>query len=275
MKYFIPSILYLAVLVYCFPSCRPSDGMKIHWKDNILTISGKHLPGKQMDILYLEAFCKTGSTKRIWDQTTIPHKTELVSADEDGKLIRLRTVVAPATEVLHEIRAGEDEVDFKLELKNNYNQAVDMDWFQPCIRVDQFTKRNQENYIQRCFIYTNRGLTTLDKTRRTEEAVYRGGQVYVPAGVNLDDVNPRPISPDQPVNGLMGCYSDDNKYLMATAWDHYQELFQGIFVCIHSDPRIGGLKAGETKKLRGKLYVMKNDPQELLNRYHKDFDQQR
>jgi len=62
---------------------------------------------------------------------------------------------------------------------------------------------------------------------------------------------------------------------MANAWDHYQELFQGIFVCIHSDPRIGGLEAGETKKLRGKLYVMKNDPQELLNRYHKDFDQQR
>src|SRR6185295_12446572 len=106
-----------------------------------------------------------------------------------------------------------------------------------------------------------------------EEALYKGGQTYVPAGIDLNDVNPRPISNDQPANGLIGCYSDDNNYIMATAWDHYQELFQGIFVCLHSDPRIGGLKPGETKKLRGKLYVLKNDPQELLARYRKDFDQ--
>jgi hypothetical protein len=59
---------------------------------------------------------------------------------------------------------------------------------------------------------------------------------------------------------------------MATAWDHYQELFQGIFVCIHSDPRIGGLKAGEVKKLKGKLYFMNNDPKELLKRYKQDFN---
>jgi hypothetical protein len=58
---------------------------------------------------------------------------------------------------------------------------------------------------------------------------------------------------------------------MATAWDDYQELFQGIFVCIHCDPRIGGLKAGEVKKLRGKLYIVKNDPEKLLQRYQQDF----
>ena len=53
--------------------------------------------------------------------------------------------------------------------------------------------------------------------------------------------------------------------------NYYQELFQGIFVCIHSDPRIGGLKAGEVKKLRGKLYIVKNDPEKLLQRYQQDF----
>jgi hypothetical protein len=264
--------MYAALLVVSLASCTRTGGLNIHWENNILTVSGENLPGGKMDILYLEAFCKTGSTNRNWEQTTIPHKTELVSADENRKIIRLRTVVEPNIEVLHEIRAGKDEVDFQLELKNNFTQAVDIDWFQPCIRVDRFTNRKQESYIERCFIFTNRGLTTLDKTRRTEEALYRGGQVYVPAGINLHDVNPRPISNDQPVNGLIGCYSDDNKYIMATAWNEYQELFQGIFVCIHSDPRVGGLKAGETKKLRGKLYVLKNDPHELLTRYQKDFE---
>lgn len=250
---------------------KKSDRLHINWKDNTLTISGKNLPGKKMNILYLEAFCKTGSTNREWDSTTIPHKTELLSAKDNDKHIKLRSIVQPNIEVLHDIRAGKDEVEFNLVLHNKGDKFVDIDWFQPCIRVNEFTNRKQEDYIPRCFIFTDAGLTTLDKTRRTEEGFYKGGQSYIPPGINLKDVNPRPISLDQPTNGLIGCFSDDNKYIMATAWDHYQELFQGIFVCIHSDPRIGGLKAGEVKKLRGKLYFVKNDPNELLKRYKKDF----
>jgi hypothetical protein len=230
------------------------------------------MPGKKLEILYLEAFCKTGSTNRLWDETTIPHKTELVSSDDNGKHISLRTVVQPDIEVLHDIRATKDDVEFNLVLKNNSGKDVDVDWFQPCIRVNGFTNREQDDYIARCFIFTDSGLTTLDKTRRTHQGLYKGGQTYIPAGINLNDVNPRSVSPDQPVNGLIGCFSDNNKYLMATAWDHYQELFQGIFVCIHSDPRIGGLKAGEVKKLKGKLYFMNNDPKELLKRYKQDFN---
>lgn len=250
---------------------KRSDDLHIQWKNNTLTISGENLPGKKMNINYLEAFCKTGSTNRKWEETTIPHETKLISPAGNDKHIKLRTIVNPDIEVIHDITAREDEVEFNLVFHNKSNKAIDIEWFQPCISVDQFTNRKQEDYITRCFIFTNSGLTTLDKTRRTEEAVYKGGQVYVPQGINLNDVNPRPLSPDQPANGLIGCFSYDNKYIMATAWDNYQELFQGIFVCIHSDPRIGGLKADEIKKLKGKLYIVKNDPEKLLQRYKRDF----
>lgn len=247
-------------------------GLQLQWKNNILTISGENLPGKTMDILYIEAFCKTGSTNKAWDSTTIPHKTELVLSDRSGKYLKLRSVVQPDIEVLHDIRAGSDEVEINLVITNKGNQPEGIDWFQPCIRVNQFTNREQDDYISRCFIFTKNGLTTLDKTRRTHNGYYKGGQTYVPPGINLNDVNPRPISPDQPSNGLIGCFSDDDNYIMATAWDHYQELFQGIFVCIHSDPRIGGLQPGEVKKLRGKIYVVKNDPRALQRRYQQDFE---
>jgi hypothetical protein len=220
----------------------------------------------------MEAFCRSGSTRRPWNQTTIPHKTELIQADEAGRHLRLRTIVEPGVEILHDLRAGQDEVDFRLELKNKSDQPVDVQWFQPCMRVDRFTGLNQSNYIRRSFIFTQAGLTTLDKTRRAEEALYRGGQVYVPAAIDLEDVNPRPISPDQPVNGLIGCFSQDDEHLLAMAWDQTQELFQGVIVCLHNDPRVGGLKAGETKRLRGKVYFLKNDPAELLKRYRRDFE---
>jgi hypothetical protein len=97
----------------------------------------------------------------------------------------------------------------------------------------------------------------------------------VPKGINHDDVNPRPISPVTPANGLMGCFSADNKSLLATAWDQTQHLFQGVIVCIHSDPHLGGLNPHETKKLRGKIYLMANEPSKLLEAYRRDFPEQK
>jgi hypothetical protein len=195
----------------------------------------------------------------------------LISASADGRRLELRTRVEPAVEMRHVLTAGKDDVDFRLRVENHGPAFADAQWFQPCMRVDRFTGRKQSNYVDRCFIFTERGLTMLDHTRRTEEAIYRGGQVYVPAGINHDDVNPRPISPDVPVNGLIGCVSADGQWLLATAFDQTQELFQGVIVCVHNDPRLGGLKPGEVKELHGKLYFLKNDPAALLKRYERDF----
>lgn len=247
-----------------------SQPLGLSWTNNMLRISSPKIPGEYVEIWYLEAFCRSGSTKQAWDKSTIPHKTELVQA-ENGKRLLLRTVVEPKVIVDHEITTGLDEVTFNLTVRNDGSQFADVQWFQPCIRVNRFTGRKQSDYPERCFIFTNDGLRTLDKVSRTEEAIYKGGQVYVPAGVPIADVNPRPISPEKPINGLMGCFSADGKSLFATAWSDTQELFQGVIVCIHNDPRIGGLKPGEQKKLRGKVYILPNDPAQLLNRYEKDF----
>ena len=255
----------------CALTAGDTGTLTIGWTNNMLSVSGPDVPGGKVDTWYLEAFCRSGSTHRDWHQTTIPHKTELVAADRNGKRLQLRTKVEPDVEVLHEIRAGKDEVDFRLTLKNRGGEFADVQWFQPCTRVDRFAGRNQTNYIEKSFIFTRNGLVTLDKTTRTEEAIYHGGQVYVPEGINLEDVNPRPISPEQPVNGLIGSFSADGRYLVAMAWDRTQELFQGVIVCLHNDPRVGGLKPGETKELHGKIYLMKNDPAALLKRYRRDF----
>jgi hypothetical protein len=181
-----------------------ADGLRSAWTNDMLTVTAAGMPGTNVNTWYLEAFCRSGSRSRDWRQTTIPHKTELVKADADGKRLRLLTKVEPGVEMTHDIRAGRDEVNFDLAIKNTGKEFVDVQWFQPCMRVEGFTGLRQSNYIERCFIFTKNGLTMLDKTHRTEEALYRGGQVYVPGNIPLNDVNPRPISPDQPVNGLIG-----------------------------------------------------------------------
>jgi hypothetical protein len=63
--------------------------------------------------------------------------------------------------------------------------------------------------------------------------------------------------------------------ILAAAWEPYQELFQGVIVCLHADFRIGGLKPGETKAIRGKLYLVNADTAALLRRYEADFPEHR
>jgi hypothetical protein len=249
--------------------CSLGADLSVTWTNNMLRISGPQVPGEFIEIWYLEAFSRSGSTHQSWDKTTIPHRTELLSATP--RTLRLRTTVEPNVRVDHEITAGPDEVDFRLVARNEGAAFADVQWFQPCMRVDRFTGLKQTNYISKSFIFTEAGLRRLDQLPRNEEAIYRGGQVYVQAGVPLNDVNPRPISSVKPANSLIGCFSADDRQLLATAWSATQELFQGVIVCLHNDPRVGGLKPGETRVLRGKVYVLPNDPQRLLERYSADF----
>ena len=278
-------ILILILVLLLIPSAPAApEPLQLSWTNNMLTIAAPWIPGEKIEVWHMEAFCRAGSTKRDWKETTIPHRTTLVSASKKGDQIKLSTVVEPFASCEHEIQSTADEVTITYKLKNPGLSEAEIEWFQPaCIRLAKFTGLDQANYIQRSFIFArvdDKGevyrdgqprLVYLDKLPRSEDAVYKGGQVYVPEGINLDDVNPRPISTIKPANGLIGCVSADDKYLLATASSQTHELFQGVIVCLHSDPRVGGLKRGETKTIRQKIYIVKNDPNELLRRYGRDF----
>jgi len=267
-------LVILAGLMLMMNGCghRQAGGpLRLSWERGILTIGSDRIPGGRIETLYLEAYCRRGSTDRDWAETIIPFTSELVAADPDGRWFTLRNVVAGKVRVEHEIRAGTDEVDLRLVVVNLSDEAIDIDWAQPCMRVGRFTGRGQDDYFEKCFIFTEGGLTRMHETHRATHARYTPGQVYVPEGIDLNDVNPRPVSRTRPVNGLVGCFSADESMILATAWDSTQELFQGIITCIHSDFRIGGLRPGETKRLHGKVYLVPNDVDALLNRYERDF----
>jgi hypothetical protein len=255
---------------FVLPCC--GQRLQVHWTNNLLTVSGTNIPGGRLDVWYLEAFCRRGAWNRDWHETTFRHKTQLVFADPRGHVLRFLTTVDPDVEVRHDVHANRDTVDLRFTLRNRGREFVDLNWFQPaCLRVDRFTGTNQAGYIYRSFIFTERGLIRLADTRRTEEALYRGGQVYLPKGIDRSDANPRPLSADRPINGLIGCWSADNRYLLATASDSTHELFEGVYVCLHSDPKVGGLAPGETKQIRARIYIMENDVDALLKRYRRDF----
>lgn len=245
--------------------------LTLSWKDNILTVQGEHLPGGDVKIWYLEAYCRPGSTDRDWKETVIGHKTKLVSADADGRHLELECTLSDGVIVKHDIRARSDSIDFSLVATNPTRHASQAHWAQPCIRVDRFTGRDQESYLEKSFVFLNGQLARLPTSNWATRARYTPGQVWAPAHVDRNDVNPRPLSDLVPSHGLIGCFSGDDSMILATAWEPYQELFQGVIVCLHSDFRIGGLEPGETKHIRGKLYLVDADVAALLERYQADF----
>jgi hypothetical protein len=230
-------------------------------------------------VWYLEAFCRPGSTDREWDRTVIPHTTRLVESTPDGRLIKLQSTLSDGVIVDHVLKAGRDEVDFQLTARNPTTTASDAHWAQPCIRVDGFTgvkpDPRSDAYLPRCFIFVDGKLSHLPTQPWAAEARYTPGQVWCPANVDRNDVNPRPLSSIVPSNGLIGCFSADGTRILASAWEPYQELFQGVIVCIHSDFRLGGLKPGETKTVRGKLYLVDSNVDNLVKRYERDFPEHR
>src|SRR5262245_7551129 len=244
-----------------------ADGLTLSWDKDYLVVAGDGLPGGDVRIHYLEAYLRSGTTNRDWLKSMIPHRTRKTSATP--KRIELQCRVEPSVIVDHLIEAGKDDVTFTIVAKNTGDEFADVQWAQPCMRVDKFTGMTQDDYFRRSFIFTDKGRTFLHETVRTDKAIYTPGQVYVPASVSLEDVNPRPISPEKPVNNLIGCYSKDGKTILATTFDQTQELFQGVAVCLHADFRIGGLKPKESKTIRGKLYWLPADVPGLLRRYEK------
>ncbi len=252
--------------------------LTLDWTDSILTVRRDDLPAGRVEVLYLEAYCRPGSHDRDWDRTVIPHRSELLARSDDGRKIRLRDTLDDGVVVEHVLTGRADEVDFRVEAHNPTAAPSDAHWAQPCVRVGEFAGCPKApftyDYLPRCFVFLNGRMEHLPTRDWATDARYTPGQVWAGPGVDPADVNPRPLSPLRPSCGLIGCVSGDGTRILATAWEPYQELFQGVVQCLHSDFRIGGLAPGETKRIRGKLYLVPNDVPALLERYERDFPEQ-
>lgn len=268
----VNSLLIAVLLLSGFVSgTTNAEPLRLHWADNYLTIRGNSLPGGTLRILYIEAYCRPGSTDRDWAATTIGHTTRLVSHSDDGTRLELECTLRDGVIVRHVIRSTQDEIDFRITASNPTRRDSDAHWAQPCVEADRFTGGDKTTYLQKCFIFLDGKLTRLPTRDWATTARYTPGQVWCPHGVPRADVNPRPLSKLVPSNGLIGCYSADERHVLAVAFEPYQELFQGVRACIHADFRLGGLKAGESKEVRGKLYIVPADIPALVKRYERDF----
>lgn len=266
MRFLLASLLIVAA---------HAEPLTLVREKNMLFIRGPQLPG-EISINYLEAYCRAGSTDADWvKHTVVKHTSEVVSASAHE--VRLRDTLEDGVIVEHTITARDSEVDFRLVVHNPTSTRSEAHWAQPCVRLSKFlgmdekTAGRAEDYLPKSFVFLDGKLTRMPTQPWATQARYVPGQVWCPKHVPRTDVNPRPLSSLVPSNGLIGCFSADERMIYATAWEPYQELFQGVIRCLHSDFRLGGLAPGEKRDIRGKIYLVPNDVPALLSRYAKDF----
>ena len=263
------------------PKANPARTLTLVRTNNWLIIRGPHLPG-EIKINYLEAYCRAGSTEADWvKHTMVSHTCRFVSLSADAKTLRLADTLADGVTVQHVITAGDDEVDFRLSAHNPGTARSEAHWAQPCVRLSAFmgfdekTAGNATDYLPRCFVFLDGKLARMPTEPWADKARYVPGQTWCPAHVPRTDVNPRPLNPRVLDNGLIGAFSADERMLFATSWEPYQELFQRVARCLHSDFRLGGLNPGERREIRGKIYLVAADVPALLKRYERDFPEHR
>jgi len=140
-------------------------------------------------------------------------------------------------------------------------------------------------FISRCFIFTKRGFTCLDKTTRRKmpraaDDDLRNNppwvQIYTPVwqpvakpSTGLTWYN---ASPDRFTVPVIGVVSRDGKHLVALANGSSDRMTQAWQECLHNNPiwlPKNAPPAGQ--RWRVKLYIMPNDSEALLTRVAEDF----
>ncbi len=132
MRFLLACFVVFALALATATSLAAPPALTLSRTDNWLIIHGPRLPGGVIRINYLEAYCRAQSTDADWvKHTVIPHHTELLSLDDDHKVLRLKCTLADGVTVQHTITAHDDEVDFRLTAHNPGSKRSEAHWRKP------------------------------------------------------------------------------------------------------------------------------------------------
>ena len=92
---------------------------------------------------------------------------------------------------------------------------------------------------------------------------------FIPVGHEMLPVNPAVAEAP-----LVIVQSSERRHVAALAFERAYSIYGDPVgnKCFHADPYFGPLTtAGEERRLKGRLYVMRGTPQDALDRYRSDF----
>lgn len=171
-------------------------------------------------------------------------------------------------------RAVRDGVDLSLTITNRSGH----DWPElagiiPCFNPGPPTSRNQQFANTKTYFVGADGLKQQKKREIHFADVLRTSIDQQSDAGTFVFSNKWPTSETNAVRGLLMRESTDGQRVTGIAWEDYLSA-QGHnpWQCMHLCIRVGPLKKGETRTLRGKIYLFKGTKDDCYRRYNSEFD---
>jgi len=151
----------IVLLLGCTHAEAADPRLRLEREANWLIIRGMHLPGGEIRINYLEAYCRPNSADADWGKhTVIPHTSRLLSKSGDGGTVRMRDLLSDGVSVEHVVSVDGDGVAFRLSANNPTAAYSQAHWAQPCVRLGAFTGHDADHrvgdaddYLPKCFVF--------------------------------------------------------------------------------------------------------------------------
>ncbi len=172
-----------------------------------------------------------------------------------------------------EMTAAENGADLKLTVKN----LTDYEFPRiaaviPCFNPGPEKTRNRQLANTNTYFLAKAGLEQLNKREIHYNDKLRG--LVDREAVNGKYVwsNKWPKNESNAIAGLIIRESNDGKWACGIAWEDFLSA-QGHnpWECMHLSVRIGPMKPGESKTIRGRIYLLPGKKHDVLQRYHADF----
>ena len=172
----------------------------------------------------------------------------------------------------------EDEIHMEYRVKNGTDQRLDRSSPQMCLTVSGSADFNKKADLTDCRAWIDGKFTSLSETTPTPEQKGREPwvQVFTPALKGFtgrrEHLNGWWVVDQFSDYGIIARVSRDGKHLVAIAWENAKGLMTNTRIpCLHAGPTGGKpIEPGEEVVWRGKIYLMANDPGDLLARYKRD-----
>ena len=175
---------------------------------------------------------------------------------------------------------AKDEVLLEFYIANQTGQTLEFAFGNPCLDLKGSPQFGDTFNLNNLFAVYNGKYQDLTQTTPTPEEVGRDPWLVMltRSGEHTFD-GPKDTEStwwrvDQIAEkNLMAAQSADGKYLVGYTWDteDKQLMTNCGNPCLHTGPgAVRNLKDGHTRRWYGKIYLIDNDPQELLRRYQRD-----
>lgn len=190
------------------------------------------------------------------------------------------SVVASERGLRLDMKAVHDGAEMTLTVTNR----SDHDWPQlaaiiPCFSPGPETTRNQQFTNTHTYFNSSQGLRPL--AMKTPREIHFNRRHRAAVNAEADSRSKYawsfkwPKSDIESMDGLIIRESTDHSWVTGIAWERFVSV-QGHnpWQCMHLSIKIGPLKKGETRTIRGRIYLFQGTKEDLLACYKRDFNRQ-